>query len=314
MKILVYGAGVIGSLYGARLQEGGHHVTVLARGVRLADIRLHGLVLEEVTTGTQSITQVATTERLGIEDRYDVVLITVRRDQLAGVMAELIANRHVPVFLFMLNNPLGSAELAKALGSDRVLLGFPGAGGTRAGHIVRYAMIAQQPTTLGEPSGRRTQRLSSIVKAFRDSGFRTRTDRNMDAWLKAHAFLVTAITGAIYLADGDCRRLSGDSTVLRLMTNGVREGFAVVRALGLTVTPFSLRVLFTWLPRRFAMRYWRRFFAAEMADYVFGRHARTAFNEIREIANDCRILMERSRVDVPALRQLYSAIDAYTGP
>jgi ketopantoate reductase len=39
MKILVYGAGVIGTLYAARLQQEGHQVTILARGSRLADIR-----------------------------------------------------------------------------------------------------------------------------------------------------------------------------------------------------------------------------------------------------------------------------------
>ena len=43
MKILVYGAGVIGTLYAARLQEGGHRVTAVARGQRLADIRRYGL-------------------------------------------------------------------------------------------------------------------------------------------------------------------------------------------------------------------------------------------------------------------------------
>jgi 2-dehydropantoate 2-reductase len=309
MNILVYGAGVIGTLYAAQLQEGGHRVTVMARGARLADIRRHGLELEEVTTGARSITQVATTERLGADDGYEIALIAVRRDQLASAMPELTANQHVPTVLFMLNNPLGSAELTKALGSDRVLLGFPGAGGTLDGHIVRYVMIAQQPTTLGEFGGQRTQRLRSIAKAFRDSGFRTRTDRNMDAWLKAHAFFVTAISGAIYLAGGDCRRLSEDNAMLRLMISGVQEGFAVVRALGFTVTPFPLRVLFTWLPQAFAVHYWRRFLAADMADCVFGRHARAAPTEMREIANDCRILMRESGVDAFALRQLYSAID-----
>jgi ketopantoate reductase len=48
MKILVFGAGVVGTLYAARLQEAGHQVTVLARNSRLADVRRHGLVLEDV--------------------------------------------------------------------------------------------------------------------------------------------------------------------------------------------------------------------------------------------------------------------------
>ena len=48
MKILVYGAGVLGSLYAYRLQASGHDVLLLARGQRLEDLRLHGLVLEDL--------------------------------------------------------------------------------------------------------------------------------------------------------------------------------------------------------------------------------------------------------------------------
>jgi 2-dehydropantoate 2-reductase len=311
MRVLVYGAGVIGTLYAARLQESGQLVTVLARGRRLADIRTHGLALEDVVSGSRSATPVDLTERLAAEDQYDVALITVRRDQLASVMPSLQANRSIPAMLFMLNNPVGSGDLVRAIGQDRVLLGFPGAGGTLDGHVVRYALISQQPTTLGELNGRSSDRVRGLAGALNASGFGTTISGDMDAWLKVHAFFVTAVSGAIYIAGGDCRRLSGDNTALRLMTKGVREGFAAVRELGLTVTPFPLRVLFTWLPQRFAVAYWRRFLASDMADYVFGRHARSASHEMRDIANDCLTLLDKTGVRAPALRQLYRAIDAY---
>jgi 2-dehydropantoate 2-reductase len=311
MRVLVYGAGVIGTLYAARLQESGQLVTVLARGRRLADIRTHGLALEDVVSGSRSATPVDLTERLAAEDQYDVALITVRRDQLASVMPALQANRSIPAMLFMLNNPVGSGDLVRAIGQDRVLLGFPGAGGTLDGHVVRYALISQQPTTLGELNGRSSDRVRGLAGALNASGFRTTISGDMDAWLKVHAFFVTAVSGAIYIAGGDCRRLSGDNTALTLMTKGVREGFAAVRELGLTVTPFPLRVLFTWLPQRFAVAYWRRFLASDMADYVFGRHARSASHEMRDIANDCLTLLDKTGVRAPALRQLYRAIDAY---
>ena len=311
MKILVYGAGVIGTLYAARLQDGGNRVTVVARGQRLADIRRHGLELEDVVGHGRSTTQVDTTERLRPDDQYDIALIAVRRDQVASVLPELTANHRIPTLIFMLNNPTGSSDLAQALGRDRVLFGFPGAGGTRDSHLVRYAMIAQQPTTLGELDGQRSARLRDLVETFRQCGFPTTTSRDMDGWLKAHAFFVTAISGAIYLAGGDCHRLSEDKATVALMAKGVREGYSMVRALGLSVEPFALRVLFTWLPPAFAVYYWRRFFATEMADYVFGLHARAASQEMRELANDCRSLLEKSRIEAPALRQLYSAIDAY---
>ena len=311
MKILVYGAGVIGTLYAARLQDGGNRVTVVARGQRLADIRRYGLVLEDVVGHGRSTTQVDTTERLGPNDQFDAALIAVRRDQVASVVPELTANYRIPILIFMLNNPTGSSDLAQAVGRDRVLLGFPGAGGTRDGHLVRYVMIAQQPTTLGELDGQRTARLRNLVETFRQCGFPTTTSRDMDAWLKAHAFFVTAISGAIYMAGGDFHRLSEDKATAALMAEGVREGYSAVRALGHSVEPVALRVLFTWLPPAFAIYYWRRFFASEMADYVFGRHARAASREMRELANDCRSLLEKSRIEAPALRQLYSAIDAY---
>ena len=95
------------------------------------------------------------------------------------------------------------------------------------------------------------------------------------------------------------------------MTKGVREGFAVVQALKLPVTPFPLRVLFTWLLPAFAASYWRRFFASETADYVFGRHARSASVEMREVAADCRSLVTKSGLTAPALQQLYAAVDIY---
>jgi 2-dehydropantoate 2-reductase len=164
VKILVYGAGVIGTLYAARLQDGGNHVTVVARGQRLADIRRYGLALEDIVGRVRSTTRVDTTDP---NDQYDFALITVRRDQVASVVPDFMANHGIPTLVFMLNNPTGSSDLAQVLGRDRVLLGFPGAGGTRDGQRVRYAMIAQQPTTLGELDGQRTARLRRLVETFR---------------------------------------------------------------------------------------------------------------------------------------------------
>ena len=55
MNIMLYGTGVIGSLYAARLHQSGHRLTLLARGQRLADIRRYGGVLEDVLSGARSI-------------------------------------------------------------------------------------------------------------------------------------------------------------------------------------------------------------------------------------------------------------------
>lgn len=48
-RILVYGAGPLGGLFAARLQQSGNHVSILARGKRLAELREHGIVLVNVS-------------------------------------------------------------------------------------------------------------------------------------------------------------------------------------------------------------------------------------------------------------------------
>ena len=311
MKIIVCGAGVIGTLYAARLKAAGCDVTVLARGSRLVDIERHGLVLHNLTTGERSSTQVAVTGQLHPNDHYDLALVAVRRDQLSVVLPVLASNKNIPSVLFMLNYPSGSAALIQSLGPHRVVLGFPGAGGTLDGNVVQYAMIAQQPTTIGEPGGERTGRLRTLIGILRASGLKVQSDRNMDAWLMAHAFFIASICGAVYLADGSCGRLSRDPTLLSLMLDGVSQGFSVVRALGQPVHPFALNLLFTRLPRPFAAGYWRRFFARPIAEFIFARHALHACAEMRMLAADCRTLLAKSGVSAPAFIRLSDAIDTY---
>jgi 2-dehydropantoate 2-reductase len=311
VNTLVFGAGVVGTVYATKLRQAGNSVTVLARGARLGDIRRAGLVLENVVDRSRSVCRVEVTEVLSPRDRYDLILVTVRRDQLDASMASLAANSAVPTILFMLNNPLGTSRLVETLGKDRVVLGFPGVGGTKEGHVVRYAMISQQPTTIGEVDGRKTARLEELVSVFRTSKLATRVERHMDAWLKAHAFFVTAVCGAIYRAGGDCRRLSSDTATLRLLVAGVAEGFGTVRATGLPVTPFPLKVLFTWLPQSLAIRYWRQFFSTTTAEYVFGAHARAAAREMLEVARDCRTLVQMTGVKTPSWQQLMNSIESY---
>ena len=74
MRILVYGAGNIGTLYAALLKESGQDVSILARGERLAAIRDRGVQLEEVGTGKLTLVPVKAVETLDPDDQYIVEL------------------------------------------------------------------------------------------------------------------------------------------------------------------------------------------------------------------------------------------------
>lgn len=173
MNILVYGAGVLGSVYAARLYDAGHTVSLLARDQRLADLRTHGLVLDDARTGVRTTIRVPVVEHLAPDDAYDLVLVLLRWNQVAAVLPALAANRRTPTVLFMVSTPVGPDPWIAALGRARVVLGFAGAGGSRDGHVVRYHVLPrwQQATTIGALDGPVTPRLTAIADAFADAGF-----------------------------------------------------------------------------------------------------------------------------------------------
>src|ERR1700730_99021 len=232
LRILVLGAGVIGCVYAAHLQAAGSNVTLLARGQHAADLRASGLVLQDAATGQSTTCHLRIVERLVPEESYDLALVCVRLDQVAAIIPDLAANQHIPTLVFFLNNPTCTRLLVGRLGSQRVVLGFPGVGGTREGTRVRYVRIRQQPTTLGEVAGQMTARLRRLAAMLEQAGFSTAISRSMDSWLKTHAVFVSCVSAALALEGGDSVQLGQNRASVALMVSAIREGFAALQSLG----------------------------------------------------------------------------------
>src|SRR5512139_1655827 len=124
MRILVYGAGPLGSLLAARLHESGQEVSLLARGQRLADLRQNGLVIQDLFTGDRRTVAVPIVEALAPTGSYDWVMVVMGKAALPGVLPTLAANKQCKNIIFLGNNVAGGNELAAALGRERVLMGF----------------------------------------------------------------------------------------------------------------------------------------------------------------------------------------------
>ena len=314
LKILFYGAGVIGSLYAARLKESGQDVSILARGDRLATIKEHGIVLEDVQSGRRTETPVNVVERLSPEDSYDLVVVSVGKHQLSSVLPALEENHRVGSILFMLNSAEGLEKLSGSVGRERVLGGFPGAGGTIDQGTVKYLMIGQQRTVLGEPTGERTQRLLQIEDAFKKAGFPVDVTGNLDAWLNTHAVFITCVESAIYLSGGDNLRLAQSPGSLVEMVDGVREGFRVLQALKTPVTPLKLKIMFMWMPKRYPIGYWRKELQGKLGEYSLAPHTRASIAEVRELVGEVRELVRSASVPTPAMTRLYSWVDSGSLP
>jgi 2-dehydropantoate 2-reductase len=308
LRILVIGAGVIGSVYAASLQAAGYPVTLLARGQHAADLRASGLVLQDASTGQSTTSHVQIVERLIPEESYDLALVCVRLDQVAATVLDLAANQHIPTLVFFLNNPTGTQLLVEQLGSQRVVLGFPGIGGTREGTRVRYVRIRQQPTTLGEVDGKMTARLRRLSAMLEQAGFPTAISRSMDGWLKTHAVFVSSVSAALALEEGDSVRLGQHRATVALMISAIREGFAALQSLGVRVTPFNLQVIFRWMPRWFAIRYWQRALQTSVGTLAIAPHANAAREEMGQVTREILVFLEPSPVPVPTLKRLLGAL------
>jgi 2-dehydropantoate 2-reductase len=98
LRMLVLGAGVIGSVYAGKLLQAGHEVVLLARGPRLVDLQTHGLILEDAQSGNRSVLPVPSVSEPVADDPFDLVLVAVRAEQLMStlpVLAGLTDGSHV---------------------------------------------------------------------------------------------------------------------------------------------------------------------------------------------------------------------------
>jgi 2-dehydropantoate 2-reductase len=302
VRILVLGAGVIGSVYAGALLQAGHEVVLLARGARLADLERHGLVLEDAESGSRTVRPVATLSELAPDDRFDLVLVSVRSEQLASMMAVLTGMTDGSDVLFFGNVGSRGVEVAAALG-ERAVFGFPAAGGTRDGPTITYVLIRQQKTMLGEPDGATTSRIQHLQHLLTGAGFPTLISADIGGWLLGHAAFVVPIAFALYRVGIDAPRLAADSGTMRLMVLATREAFRALHAAGNEEIPTNLRVLYR-LPTVLVVAYWRRVLNGPRGELWFGAHTRAAPEEMHALARDLQEAVSHTGRPTPNLERL----------
>ena len=250
---------------------------------------------------------------LAPHDAYDLVVVLMRKNQVSDILPILAANQHTPNVLFMGNNAAGPDEMVEALGRERVLLGFARVGGYRKGHVIITKVNASGPTTIGELDGQSTSRLEQISEAFTAADFSVLISPNIEAWLKTHFVEVGPVAHAIYLAGGDNYRLARTRDGLVLTVRAIREGYEVLRALGVPITPANHKI-FSWIPEPILVALMGRLFNARTAEIEMAGHANAARDEFKHLADEFNALARTTSVPTPALDRLYTYIDPALPP
>lgn len=85
MKVLVYGAGVLGCNLANNLFRAGKDVTLLARGKWAESIKKDGLRIKKMFSSRTSVSRVPVVTGLAPEDGYDVIVVPCRICDTGGI-------------------------------------------------------------------------------------------------------------------------------------------------------------------------------------------------------------------------------------
>ena len=235
MRILIFGAGVIGSLYAALFAEAGFDVSVYARGRRLESLSQDGLLYKK--KGKSLKAPVKVLSKLEAEDRYDLVFLTVRENQLHAALEELRQNNS-PTIVTMVNSLETYEQWEAICGEGRIIPAFPGAGGGFDGSVLNAALTPWfiQPTTFGKTDGR--ERV--LARVFRSAKIPWQIVADMHIWQLCHLAMVVPIADAYYEAAVP-EHAGKDSALMRKTAKQIRDNLNEITARKIRLSPGKMQ-------------------------------------------------------------------------
>ena len=240
MKIVIVGAGALGSLYAAYLARDGHDVSLVARGERALALAMHGIPVTGADDFTARCDIVTEPQRLRSSD---LLILATKTYDTAGALQSL---RELKVgSAFSVQNGMQKNEaLAQAFGPSTVLGAVTMIGaevlpaqGDEPG-AVRYTRAGM--TTIGEIAGGESPRVDDLVGAMKRAGLNVQASDRITAvewskfvsWSGASALAVlTRLPPSRFLLDPDTALLA-----IRVM----RETAAVAQHLGIALIDAAL--------------------------------------------------------------------------
>lgn len=303
-RILVYGAGVIGSVFAGRLGLYGHNVTLLARGKRLFELRERGLLIRRNNQAELQKVPVMVIDKLDRADMYDYILVALRGEQVDDILPVLQENKTQNI-VFMVNNPLGYNKWIQSVGGHRVIPAFPGAGGKIEDGVAYYDILSRfiQPTTFGELSGVQTKRITALMHLVRSVGFPVAFSRNMDAWQKTHVAMVTPLAEGVYWAGGNNYTAAGDKVAIRKMAVSLKENFDFIAQSGIGIEPGKLKLI-RLLPIPLLGFVLKTMYKTRWAESVISNHALSARSEMEYLADQFISLADRLNYNLKTLKEM----------
>lgn len=245
MKILVVGTGIIGSIFGWALTEGGHEVTHFVRKGKVAQFA-DGMKIDMLDNRKGNKNYIGTytikvTEKLAPSDGFDVVIVPTKPYQLVDALKQTVPLTGDADYLLLTQNWNGTAEIDAVLPQSRYIFGDAHAGGVfKDGVLVAVIM---NDIVLGQVDGKQDVILKKFVALFESIQMKAVIPESIlhYIWVQ-YAINAGLWTGLVRV--GDLQKLLGDTTNGLLSMQSVQECLKVVTKRGIDLKKYPESQMF----------------------------------------------------------------------
>ena len=285
MKVLVYGAGVIGSYLAHVLCAAGSDVTLLARGKWKDQLEKNGLRIRHHLQRWETLDHPKIIGDVPAGEHFDAVFAVMPYNKM-GAILEPLAAIHSPLAVLVGNNmdPGGmqQAILDRTVCEKEVLFAFQATAGRRDienGVLICERLGAGAMDIGGLHALPEEAIQAKLASAFAGTKYRLRWQPDMEAYLVCHLAAVLPICYLAYACGGDMRSSTGKQR--KLMRMATKEAYGLLRAQGNPIRPGSDDAYYEPGVRGALMQfvYWLMA-KTEMGDLIACAHCRNAYEEM----------------------------------
>ena len=299
MKILVYGAGVLGCNLARNFFRAGKDTALLARGRWAEELKKNGLRIKDKFSPRMSVSRIPIVTELKAEDDYDVIFVVLRYTQLESIMETLRASRAKNIVF--VGNDVRASAIAASLPEKNVMFAFASSAGHRERDYV--ASIDLKKITIGQiadaPSNERL-----IQKIFDGTKYKVAYEPNMGDYLLCHAAFVLPVAFACYKTDGDLKKLKGDTAYLNRMIDANIEGYRALRNAGHEILPKDDSEFEGAAYRKTCLRFFKLMCATGLGKICASDHAMNAVEEMSALDRDLKQLFDENGAAYPVWQSL----------
>ena len=316
MKILIYGAGIIGCTYGWQLSEAGHDVSVLVRKGKMHDVEQNGIAIHcaDFRGGRKHMKQIVfrpkVIEELLSKNDFEYIIVSTNSLYLKEVLPVLNQSAGKAHILFFQNMWNDFDEIASHLSPEQYFFGFPFmVGGGRDSKSIYSAIsgLKYSHTPLGELNGETTARVQKMAKALEEANLKPMISTQIRVWLITHYAVAAGMSAGIIKAGGG-KAFAGNSEIIRKTIRSIREGLEVCIKRGIDPKTEKANKL-CYLPLFIGVSIAKKIYANEALSIMFDGHTKHSPDEMKKMLVDIIECGGKLNVDMPFLKQLKEGME-----